>query len=191
MDPFLHHVLSNNLFTPNVTTSFYVSLVRIRHQIIFLLREMLPCGNYEEMCFSFQTSISLLMSCFDAMALFIEKKISSSPCPDIVEWDNPRVFIDPKFKSLKEIRDRTSEYILKGGITMNILRNMSRYYFPWIPNSELVEDNLWDIRFTIDLHTKSGPVVRDLLVPLYNDACEAYLEICRVLDISPNEIDTI
>jgi hypothetical protein len=191
MDPFLHHVLGNNLFTPNVTMSFYVSLVRIRHQIIFLMREMLPSGNYDEMCFSFQTSLGLLMACFDAMALFTEKKLAPSPCPDIVEWDNPRVFIDPKFKNLKDIRDRTSEYILKGGITMNILRNMSKYYFPWIPHAESIDDNLWDIRFTIDLYTKSGPVVRELLVPLYNDACEAYLEVCKLMDITPNEIDLL
>ena len=191
MDPFLNHVLDHNLFTPTITNSFYVSLTRIRHQVIFLLREMLPCGNYDEMCFSFQTSISLLMACFDAMAIFIEKKIASSPCPDVVFWDNPKTFIDPRFKKLKEIRDRTTEYMLKGGLTFYTLRSMSRYYFPWVPHAEMIDDNVWDIRFTIDLYTKSGPVVRDLIIPLFNDACDAYQEICKIVDITAKDIECL
>jgi hypothetical protein len=95
-----------------------------------------------------------------------------------VYWARHTTFIDPRFAELRTIQQRTNGYIIRGGITVNTLRNLAKHYLPWLPlsgTSARVADEPWDVRFPLDAAktTLSGPVLSGLLFPLFNDACDA------------------
>ncbi|KAG2440394.1 hypothetical protein HYH02_010283 [Chlamydomonas schloesseri] len=128
---------------------------------------------HEELCYEFQVGTALLMSLLDGLAVYVEKKVASPPLAGKVYWESTTTFSDPRFAQLRTIQQRTREYIIKGGITVKSLRNFSKHYLPWLPLASMGSDGAWDIRFPVDERTRSGPVLRGILFPLFNDAREA------------------
>ena len=161
---------------PGVMDTFYTGLDRVRDHLVSLLREAQPGGVHNQMCYHFQVASSLLMALLDGLAVYIEKKLAIPPTRGIVYWAGANTFLDPRFAGLRAIRERTTEYIIKGGITARSLRNFAKHYLPWVPLSDC-RGGPWDLRFPINSTTKSGPILQGLLFPLFNDAREA----CNVL----------
>lgn len=137
----------------------------------------------------FQTGTGLLMALLDGMAVYVEKKVAVPPASGRVYWAGATTFIDPRFAALRAIQRRTTDYVIKGGITANTLRNFSKHYLPWVPLSGHAGDGMFDIMFPIDPVTKSGPVLSGLLFPLFDDAREAYLALGRLLGQNAEEAD--
>jgi hypothetical protein len=161
---------------PGVMASSYTGLDKIRDHLVSLLRETQPGGLHDQMCYHFQVATSLLMALFDGLAVYVEKKLATSPAPGIVYWAGTDTFLDPRFAELKAIREQTADYIIKGGITAKSLRNLAKHYLPRLPLADCT-GAAWDLRFPINSSTKSGPVMKGLLFPLFNDARKA----CNVL----------
>jgi hypothetical protein len=66
--------------------------------------------------------------------------------------------VGPRFQALKEIRDCTSGYIIKGGVDANALRNFSKHYIPCLDViSKDPVTNTDDILFYIDREKTLGP----------------------------------
>lgn len=165
---------------PEVMRSFHTGPTKAREHLVKLMAEAQPGGSLEEMCCHFQVGTFLLMALLDGMAVFVEKKVATTSNNDVVYWDRDRTFVDPRFSELKAIKDRTAHYIIKGGITVNTLRNLSKHYLPWVPLSDCSE-GAWDLRFPIAENVKSGPVITGLLVPLFNDAVAAYVAFGKLI----------
>lgn len=180
---------AHDLFDPiaglndgGVMRSFQTGLVRTRGHLVNVKIEACPGGSHEEMCYHFHAGTSMLMALFDGMAVYVEKKVSADSSSGVVYWQGDRTFIDTRFHALRTIKQRTCDYIIKGGITANSLRNFAKHYLPWIPLADSTGEGVWDLRFPIDAYHKSGPVHSGLLVPLFNDAVEAYVELGNLLD---------
>lgn len=126
-----------------VIKSFHTGLVRTRGHLLNIKKE--ACGgSHEEMCYHFHVGASLLMAVFDGMAVYVEKKLSSEPSSGVVYWQGEKTFIDPRFQTLRVIKQRTCDYIIKGGITASSLRNFSKHYLPWLPLSDATSGGVWD-----------------------------------------------
>jgi hypothetical protein len=127
------------------------------------------------------------MSILDGMAVYVEKNVADPPLNGQVQWEGATTFVDPRFAELQAIQQRTTEYIIKGGITVKSLRNMGKHYLPWLPMADATGGS-WDIRFPINSNHKSGPVLSGLLFPLFRDACEAYAALGRLIEQTPMDI---
>lgn len=171
------------LNNPGVMRSFHTGLRHSRTHLMDALHQAQPGGDHETMCYHFQVGTSLLMSLLDGMAVFVEKKIAVPPTPGAVYWSAQATFLDPRFTELRTVQQQSNDRIIKGGITANTLRNLAKHYVPWVPLAALGSGSTWDIRFPIDAVTKSGPVLHDLLFPLYNDACAAHDALGRLLGV--------
>jgi hypothetical protein len=66
------------------------------------------------------------------MAVYVEKRCRPRPS-GVVYWQDEKTFIDPRFQALRVVKQRTCDYIIKGGITARSLRNFSKHYLPWLP----------------------------------------------------------
>lgn len=171
--------------TPGVADSFHSALQHTRRHIVEAVRNARTLDHHN-LCYNFQAGTSLLMATLDGMAVYVEKCIASPANSGRVYWADERaVFVDPRFQALKEIRDRTNGYIIKGGVDANALRNFSKHYLPWL--DVIFKDpvtNEDDILFYIDRtkDMRTGPILRGLLFPLFDDACKAYYEIAALLD---------
>jgi len=179
---------------PGVVASFRTGLRHARELLMNARIKAQPGGVHEEMCFYFQAGTGLLMALLDGMAVYVEKKVAVPSASGRVCWAGATTFVDPRFATLRAIQRRTTQYVLKGGITANTLRNFSKHYLPWVPLSGHAGDGLFDIMFPIDPVTKSGPVLSGLLFPLFplftvNDAREAYLALGRLLGQTCDEAD--
>lgn len=195
-----HYLLQGayDLFDPiaglndiGVMKSFQTGLERTRGQLLNIKKEVCPSRTHEEMCYHFHVGTSMLMALFDGMAVYIEKKVSSEPSTGVVYWQGEKTFIDPRFEALRIIKQRTCDYIIKGGITANSLRNFTKHYLPWLPLSDATSDGVWDLRFPIDSHNKSGPIHAGLLTPLFNDAVAAYVELGKLLNLAAVDIHNL
>lgn len=169
---------------PGVIASFYTGLSRAREHLMNAFREAQPGGNHELLCYHFQVGTGLLVALLDGMAVYVEKKVADPPIQGRVYWAGANTFLDPRFAELRSIQQRTTEYIIKGGITVNSLRNLAKHYLPWLPLSDATSGS-WDIRFPINATHKSGPVLKGLLFPLFNDACESYIAFGRLIGQTP------
>ena len=101
-----------------------------------------------------------------------------------VYWDGHTTFIDSRFAELDKIKHRTTERVLKGGILAKSLRNLVKHYLPWVRLSGMPRGgNEYDILFPLDqAGNTSGPVLRGLLFPLFNDARDAYIAFGKIID---------
>ena len=169
-----------NLMDAGVVASFHTALVRTREHLVCAAKEAQPGGSHPDLCYHFQVGTMLLMSFLDGLAVYVEKKIAVPTTQQIVYWASHTTFVDPRFSKLRAIQQRTKEYIIKGGITANTLRNFSKHYLPWIKLSDCSENGGWDIRFPITPTDKSGPLLDGLLYPLFNDAVSAYIELANL-----------
>lgn len=164
---------------PGVMKSFHLALCRIREHVVAALREA-EGSNHALLCDHFHTATSLLTATLDGLAVYVEKKVQEPPAPGVVYWH--AAFTDPRFSALRTIRDRTNNYIIKGGIDTRALRNFAKHYLPWVHLAAVdPASGQWDIMFPTGMTSagqqdKSGPVLRGLLVPLFNDACAAVRE---------------
>ena len=158
---------------PGVLASFIYGLAKAREHLIRAKRLVESGGRHEDLCYEFQAGTALLMSLLDGLAVYVEKKVATTPVTGRVYWASASTFSDPRFVTLKVIQQRTCEYIIKGGITVNSLRNFCKHYLPWLPLASSGADGPQDIRFPVDASTRSGPVLRGILFPLFNDAREA------------------
>ena len=170
------------LNNPGVMASFHTGIARTREHLMAALAAAQPGGNHETLCYHFHVGASLLSSILDGIAVFVEKKVSDPPMDGVVYWDGPRTFLDPRFAELRELQQTSTQRIIMGGISTNTLQNFAKHYLPWTGLS-CVGRSGWDIRFPIDANTKSGPVLRGLMFPLYNDVCDAYDALGRLLKI--------
>lgn len=183
-----------NLFEPiaglnnaGIMASFFNGLSKTREYLMQALEEAHSDGKYEDLCHHFQMGTSTLMAILDGLASYIEKKVKSPPKPGLVYWASSTTFIDPRFSEIRTIQQRTNDYILKGGITANTLRNFSKHYLPWLPLADNA-NGMWDIRFPIDSCNKSGPIFSGLLFPLFNDAVDAYIALGKLLSVEAQPI---
>lgn len=175
---------------PGVMRSFHTGLVKAREHLVKLLTEAQPGGSHEMLCYHFQVGTSLLMAILDGMAVFVEKKVAETPTDGNVYWERTNTFLDPRFAELKAIKDRTAEYIIKGGITVNSLRNLAKHYLPWVPLSDC-SGGTWDIRFPLTQTDKSGPVIKGLLLPVFNDAVAAYAALGKLINQDVIRVHTL
>ena len=177
---------ADDLFDPvaglndlGVVRSFRMGMVHTREHLVAALRLAQPGGCHDTLCYNFQVGTALLVALLDGMAVYVEKKLAVPPGQQgAVYWARHTTFIDPRFAELRAIQQRTNGYIIRGGITVNTLRNLAKHYLPWLPlsgTSARVADEPWDVRFPLDAAktTLSGPVLSGLLFPLFNDACDA------------------
>jgi hypothetical protein len=155
---------------PGVLKSFSYGLDKAREHLIAAKRLVESGGKHEDLCYEFHVGTSLIMSLLDGIAVYVEKKVATPPVAGVVYWASASTFSDPRFAALKVIQQRTCEYIIKGGITVNSLRNFCKHYLPWLPLASCGNDGMMDIRFPVDASTRSGPVLRGILFPLFNDA---------------------
>ncbi len=167
-----------------VAKSYHNGLLRAREHIVSLIAEAQPGGSHEKVCYHLQVGTSILMSLFDGLAVYVEKKLSDPPAEGIVHWKGARTFVDPRFADLRMIQQRTEGYIIKGGVTADTLRNFAMHYLPWMPLTDNSSGS-WDIAFPMgsSTDTKTGPVIKDLLRPLFNDFCQAYAVLCSLLKV--------
>eukprot|EP00798_Chlamydomonas_sp_ICE-L_P009306 gene9306-16440_t len=175
---------------PCVIRSFHNALRHIRSHLMAAAAAALPGCSHDDLCYNFQTGTALLVALLDGIAVYVEKKMQVPPASADVYWDRERTFLDPKFAELRAIKERTNENIIKGGVTANSLRNFSKHYIPWL----LLSNNTyghWDISFPVDATTRTGPVLRGLLFPLFNDACDACDELGRLLNQMPEAIERL
>ena len=166
---------------PGVVASFDVALRRVREHIVAAMREA-EGTEHALLCYHFHVGTSLLMATLDGLAVYVEKKVQDPPAKGVVYWH--RAFSDPRFSTLREIRDRTNDYIIKGGIDARALRNFAKHYLPWVPLAAIDRaSGKYDIQFPTGgadgtgHAERSGPVLRGLLVPLFNDACAGVQEL--------------
>jgi hypothetical protein len=178
------------LNNPGVMTSFHTGLSRTREHLLNALREAQPGGNHEMLCYQFQVGTTLLVALLDGMAVYVEKKVATPPLNGRVYWTGAVTFLDPRFAELRAIQQRTTEYIIKGGISVNSIRNLVKHYLPWLPLSDATGGS-WDIRFPIDSTHKSGPLLSGLLFPLFNDARDAYAALGRLIGQAPLDIASL
>lgn len=185
------------LNSPGVLASFRTALTHSRAHIARALQLVCSGGNHEDICYEFQAGTSLLMALFDGIAVYVERKVASSPPPPgpghkPIYWAAASTFSDPRFDGLCTIKVRTSDYIIKGGITANSLRNFAKHYLPWVPLASIGPDGFWDIRFPLDAAgARSGPVLRGLLCPLFGDARAACIELGNLLGQDTSSIEAV
>ena len=136
---------------PGVADSFHSALQHTRKHIVEAVRNARTLDHHN-LCYNFQACSSLLMATLDGMAVYVEKCIASPANSGRIYWADERaVFVDPRFQALKEIRDRTNGYIIKGGVDAHALRNFSKHYLPWLDViSKDPVTNEDDILFYID-----------------------------------------
>jgi len=176
---------------PGVMISFHNALIHIRAHLMAASAAALPGCSHDDLCYNFQTGTALLVSLLDGIAVYVEKKMQVLPDAADVYWAQDRTFLDPRFAELRVIKERTTEYIIKGGVTANTLRNFAKHYIPWLILS-IKTSGHWDISFPVDATTRTtGPVLRGLLFPLFNDACDACDELGRLLNQIPEDIDRL
>lgn len=155
-----------------VVASFHTALRHTRGHVVAAMR-----GD-DDVWYHFHVGALLLLATLDGLAVYVEKKVQDPPARGTVHWHT--AFVDPRFSALRAIRDRTSGYIIKGGIDVHALRNLARHYLPWAGVDTRCDtrcDTRSDIMFLAGAEQKSGPVLRGLLVPLFNDACAAVQEL--------------
>eukprot|EP00798_Chlamydomonas_sp_ICE-L_P001058 gene1058-3919_t len=174
---------------PGVMRSFHNALRHIRAHLMAALVAALPGGSQDDLCYNFHTGTALLVALFDGIAVYVEKKMQEPPADGDVYWDRDRTFLDPKFDELRAIKERTTEYIIKGAVTANTLRNFTKQYIPWLSLSD--NTGHWDISFPVNATTRTGPVLRGLLFPLFNDACDACDALGRMLEQAPEAIERL
>lgn len=162
-----------------VIGSFDLALRRIREHAVVALREA-EGGDHAALCYHFHAAASLLMATLDGLAVYVEKKVQDPPTKGVVYWHS--AFVDPRFRALRAIRDRTNAYIIKGGIDARALRNIAKHYLPWVHLAAIdPTSGTYDVMFPTG-QGRSGPVLRGLLVPLFNDACAAVRELGALID---------
>eukprot|EP00798_Chlamydomonas_sp_ICE-L_P031020 gene31020-7114_t len=171
---------------PGVMRSFFNALRHIRAAAAAAL----PGDSQDDLCYNFHTGTALLVALLDGIAVYVEKKIQDPPADGDVYWDRDRTFLDPMFAELRAIKERTTEYIIKGGVTANTLRNFAKHYIPWLRLSDNTYGH-WDISFPVNATTRTGPVLRGLLFPLFNDACDACDALGRMLNQAPEAIERL
>lgn len=158
-----------------VISSFHTALRHTREHVVSAMREA-QGDDHAAMCYHFHVGTSLLMATLDGLAVYVEKKVQDPPARGVVYWH--KAFVDPRFSALLAIRDRTNNYIIKGGIDVHALRNFAKHYLPWVRLAAVdTASAQYDIMFPVGATEKSGPVLRGLLVPLFNDACAAVREL--------------
>jgi len=181
---------ANDLFDPvaglnddGVMRSFFTALDRTRLHLLNALKAAQQCGSHDDMCYNFHVGTSLLMAFFDGLAVYVEKKVAQPATYGIVYWDGSTTFMDSRFSELMEIKIRTTERVLKGGITAKSLRNLVKHYLPWVHLSKMPNmSNEYDILFPLDQQgNNSGPVIRGMLFPLFNDARDAYIAFGKII----------
>ena len=178
------------LTDPGVMESFRKGLVHARFHLVEALTLAQPGGIHEDLCYHFQVASCLLTAWLDGIAVYVEKKVAVTPAQGAVYWAANRTFIDPQFAELRAIQQTTNDHIIKGGITINTLRNLAKHYMPWSPLSSAGtgNDGGWDIRFPIDSVTKSGPVLRGLMFHVFNDAVDAYEAFGRLMGMQVTQV---
>jgi hypothetical protein len=107
---------------PGYGIAYHDGLMRVRHHIVSLSRAVQPGGSHDEECYHFYAGTGLLMSLFDGIAVYVEKKPGA-------RWSNSDF---PRFASMRAIQQRTEHYMVEGGVTADTLRDVSRQYLPWI-----------------------------------------------------------
>jgi len=175
---------------PGVMRSFHNALRHIRAHLMAAAAAALPGGSQDDLCYNFHTGTALLVALLDGIAVYVEKKMQEPPADGDVYWDRDRTFLDPMFAELRAIKERTTEYIIKGGVTANTLRNFAKHYIPWLRLSDNTYGH-WDISFPVNATTRTGPVLRGLLFPLFNDACDACDALGRMLNQAPEAIERL
>ena len=192
---------ANDLFEPvaglndsGLMLSFFTALDRTRVHLLSALKAAQPGGGagyaggqqslHEDMCYNFHVGTSMLMAFFDGLAVYVEKKVAHTSADGSVYWDGHTTFIDSRFAELYQIKQRTTERVLKGGISAKSLRNFVKHYLPWVRLSGMPRGgNEYDILFPLDqAGNTSGPVLRGLLFPLFNDARDAYIAFGKIID---------
>ena len=163
--------------------SFHTALDRTRAHLLSALRAAQPGGDHEDMCYNLHVGTSLMMAFFDGLAVYVEKKVACPPAAGPVYWDRPTTFIDPRFAELLAIKERTAERVLKGGISARSLRNFVKHYLPWVRLSGVARGGgEHDVLFPLGrAGDASGPVIRGLLFPLFNDARDACVAFGKVV----------
>ena len=173
---------SSHLNKEGIIKAFHHCLTKTRTHILNTKMHASCGGCYEDMCYNFHVGTMLLMSFFDGRAVYVEKTIAQPPSQrNIVYWHDESTFLDPKFSTLKTIRDNTNNYIIRGGIDTHALRNFSKHYIPCLSISTSLGDGPQDIHFHINKERVTGPILKGLVFPLFNDAVHAYRELCRLM----------
>jgi hypothetical protein len=177
-----------------VMSSFHTALESTRQHLVKALQHAQPDGLHEALLLNFHIGTMLLMTFFDGLAVYVEKKVAH-PASSVehIYWASHTTFLDPQFAVLRSIQQRTNDYIIKGGISANTLRNFAKHYLPWVPLTDSTHSGagVWDIRFPINAKTKSGPLLHGLLFPLFDDACEAYRALGALMHQPVREIPTL
>lgn len=182
---------ASQLNSDGVMKAFHHCLTKTRAHIVSAMKNASGDGSYEDLCYNFHVGTMLLMSFFDGLAVYVEKKLAPSPNEAIVYWHASATFHDPKFSELMKIKVRTNEYIIRGGISTATLRNYSKHYLPCLRIPTMLGDGPSDIHFQITRANGTGPVISGLLKPLFNDAIRAYQALCRLTENELRRIDDI
>ena len=174
-----------------VSDSFKAALLHVRRHFVEALKYASPGGSHEQLCYNFHIGTSLLMSTLDGVAVYVEIKVKSPPSVGRIYWDRESTFIDPRFFKLRQIREKTSQLIIKGPLDVSAIRNFAKHYLPWVNIASMDSHGNWDIRFPLSSTQKTGPVLRGLLFPLFDLACAAYYEMSNLLGQEWSPIDSL
>jgi hypothetical protein len=174
---------ASQLNNDRIVHAFHHCLTKTREHLVRAIKNASGDGVYEDLCYDFHVGTMLLMSFFDGLALYVEKKLAPSPTEGTVLWHARSTFHDPKFSQLMAIKMRTNAYIIPGGITMATLCNYSKHYLPCLRLTTTYGEGPGDIHFlnTSASASATGPIISGLLKPLFNDAICAYQEFCRLM----------
>lgn len=175
-----------HLNNPGVIASFRRCLSKTREHIVRTIELANGHGSHEDLCYNFHVGTMLLMSFFDGLAVYVQKKLAPVPTTGIVYWHNATTFSDPMFAELLVIKDRTNNYIITGGVTAATLRNYSKHYLPCLRLPMVVGNGNVDVHFKINENQFTGPLIQGLLTPLFNDGVNAYKALFGLMGMQYN-----
>lgn len=130
-----------------VLTAFHTGLRRSKEHLLAALHEAHPGGSHVELSYNFHVGVALLMAIFDGIALHSEKRV---------------------FATLLKVQERSLNRDINGATMATLHHDIVTGFKPWKVRVEKTDDT-WDVHLT----SGSGPLMRDLVFPLFNDACEA------------------
>ena len=129
----------------DVLAAFHMGLRSSREHLQAALHQAYPNGSHAELSYNFYVGTALLMAIFDGMAYSQEHV----------------------FEKLVTIQKRSLDRDING-VTMATLRqDIVSGFKPWCVRAE--ETDNCDVHLT----SGSGPLLRGLVFPLFNDAVEA------------------